>query len=79
MNNTMEKQEKKTRRVLRPEMTHVACRIKSSLRDDMQKWADDRQLDLSFVLRRCLEIGWPTFLEVNFYGLEMRPKKEFVS
>jgi hypothetical protein len=58
-------------------MCTVGCRIKTSLREAMEKWAKDATIDLSFALRRSIEIGWPMFLERNFYNLEMKTKKEY--
>jgi hypothetical protein len=58
-------------------MTFVGCRIEALLREQIEKWSHDRKLDLSYALRRSIEIGWPVFLENNFHGLEMRPKEDY--
>jgi hypothetical protein len=55
----------------------VGVRIKRPLREAIEKWSDDVGLDMSFAIRRSLEIGWPIFLERNFDGLKMKPKEEY--
>jgi hypothetical protein len=65
------KQEKTPRVGKRKGRPMVCLRIDPGLYQQIMTWSRARHLDLSYAVRRSIEIGWPTFQERNFDGLDV--------